>query len=1237
MRVELTCARAHTQPLFGMLPVPSISRPSPVRIDNTPFAEDLRDIAELDALIAQGEDYVRKLYTSRYVARALPNSSSAKPSDALNQAVFDALRPKIVLLLELEKFQNALARKFVQYAPVKRAAPKAVNDRLVMLVDVVASLDLVKDMKSAHQNDFAAYKRAVKNARNTIVNQQQVEQEINLLETFMADRAHPRYTMLTNLKRKLHAMTGVDHAQILVDLLAHACNELEQGRVLFPEDKWRLIRFIAHCVMLLDAGEDQVDTRDGFKPFAAFKNKRVVQLAAPWVRRHPLVPLFAEMHIELVHVLAQCPTYAADAAPEEWVDEAELKRYELAQHWTAARNEFDVFVPRLAAVLARARAEDPARMDAHFAEKARAERQGDTPVRDDVQQGLKRVESVQGDVLDTCLAALRLLAKWKELIVNQTILKYSRGASSAATAPAERRRGGSMAGGREGASVGTDYESVVRSNYSAPEVAVLLDFVGLLKSLCNLLSGSVDVVAPLIRLRIYHVVQEFAQLRLCRLAHGAHKRKRAQALATMLRLRTLASDFLDGRNRDSDDYKGKHAPPKVHALEDRGDAQLSGAPRRAVPAPQHLLVMRMFCELLHDPDKLDSLIGGFLSSMMTSQDVDRAGAEVLRGFYMASYFFPAVTSLAESLDRCANLGPLWLREFYLEMSKSVQFPIDLSLPFILVKHVIEQPVEMAVAPCNLLLALEIYNDASAICLRDLACAFLYDELEAEVALVVEQLVFLLADHAYTYAKSLASAIHIDAAYRAKLSEYKRTGESKATFLFKQKLEEDRYLLVPCERLGALLAQRAVGLLGRSIDLQSLVAAQIDDYVRADLELCLGRFESSGLSSANELASVLAVVRATHATLSAWLPAVDPFDDVFRQVDLRLSSFRGRIVSQVLAEAVGDVMVNHAFNSASERFVRAPMDGGRPNDIVRQPKPSNAAPNFVYGARHKQAFAELHALDREFVGQAHLAAVVRAVGLAQFAFALEGVVQAAEQRMEALLDCLDGVHVPAVALSASSSSAELFAVACTIQGAFLNDAATVQLALSLAREVGNALAWLWLADRVVVQQDALDFARTCTWTGLDTEDPLAPGPVRRVADTPLGRTGAAAAEGLVAAHLEGLRRTPVLANAARRLMTASRKRLGGETRLRHWSALLFALCLRPLEFGEGVVWCAALGLAAAHARTQFPTVDVGGAVADAHELNPGASATKELLGFVEAFTRLVRPVLDDVVDLLQQAE
>ena len=55
--------------------------------------------------------------------------------------------------------------------------------------------------------------------------------------------------------------------------------------------------------------------------------------------------------------------------------------------------------------------------------------------------------------------------------------------------------------------------------------------------------------------------------------------------------------------------------------------------------------------------------------------------------YLINFYFQILGSLQD----CCDLSQLWYREFYLEMTmgKRIQFPIEMSMPWILTDHILE--------------------------------------------------------------------------------------------------------------------------------------------------------------------------------------------------------------------------------------------------------------------------------------------------------------------------------------------------------------------------------------------------------------------------------------------------------------------------------------------------------------------------------------------------------------------
>ena len=62
---------------------------------------------------------------------------------------------------------------------------------------------------------------------------------------------------------------------------------------------------------------------------------------------------------------------------------------------------------------------------------------------------------------------------------------------------------------------------------------------------------------------------------------------------------------------------------------------------------------------------------------------------------------------------------------------------------------------------NVVYTLDLYNDAAHRALYGLKKQFLYDEIEAEMNLVVDQFTYLVADDLYGYYKNLAASVALD--------------------------------------------------------------------------------------------------------------------------------------------------------------------------------------------------------------------------------------------------------------------------------------------------------------------------------------------------------------------------------------------------------------------------------------------------------------------------------------------
>lgn len=69
-------------------------------------------------------------------------------------------------------------------------------------------------------------------------------------------------------------------------------------------------------------------------------------------------------------------------------------------------------------------------------------------------------------------------------------------------------------------------------------------------------------------------------------------------------------------------------------------------------------------------------------------DLEKEDIQVLESFYKESFYYPYLLNFISTLHSVSDVSDLWYREFHLELTKCVQFPIEMSLPWIMTAHII---------------------------------------------------------------------------------------------------------------------------------------------------------------------------------------------------------------------------------------------------------------------------------------------------------------------------------------------------------------------------------------------------------------------------------------------------------------------------------------------------------------------------------------------------------------------
>jgi cytoplasmic FMR1 interacting protein len=508
----------------------------------------------------------------------------------------------------------------------------------------------------------------------------------------------------------------------------------------------------------------------------------------------------------------------------------------------------------------------------------------------------------------------------------------------------------------------TDYERAIKLNYNKEERYALVEVLAMIKGVLVVMLGADTLLAPIIRRHIHDQLQEFIQHELRELMAKTMK-------STKPKKRFLQNELLTLRFFAADWYNS--AEPQDVALEGKKpkENEKFNIPTRTVaPSSTQLdMIRNMLFGFMHQTGK---------KQMYSESDLGGSSQKIFADFYHQSFFYRYLLDYTTTLREITDVGDLWYREFYLDLNERIQFPIDMSLPWILTDHILESGNTSMME--YVLYPLDIYNDAASRALNELKSRFLYDEIEAEVNLAFEQLVYKLTNQIYTYCKIQASSIMLDKPYKQQLE----LNFPDRVFRFH----------VPKSRFGVLLQQRHIKLLGRSIDFADLLTQRVNNMIRANLDLVIARFEAADITSIIELETMLDNIKLTHHLLSQYLP-LDQFDALLAEVNesTSLVSLHGRILLHIIFELTIDLTPNFVYNMITQRFIRAPHIFTDP--VPRQPMPKSDNPTYLFGNKPlERGFMSQLDLTRPFVGLPHLKSIIRIIGKSNLSLLISEILE-----------------------------------------------------------------------------------------------------------------------------------------------------------------------------------------------------------------------------------------------------
>ncbi|RKO82996.1 cytoplasmic FMR1-interacting, partial [Blyttiomyces helicus] len=401
----------------------------------------------------------------------------------------------------------------------------------------------------------------------------------------------------------------------------------------------------------------------------------------------------------------------------------------------------------------------------------------------------------------------------------------------------------------------------------------------MIKNLSGLLSGLDRKILEAIDRHVYVETQTFAKSNVAEFyVHAVKKKRPAAAIVKHVRDFMLDGPFEEEVSKGAKKEKDAKSPTSPDVPKSRVDPiSLS-----------QIHFARAFLDSVFN-EKAKGMKGG----LMKEKDFKDSLVAEMQAFYAKSYFYPYMLDLKATVSRCSDLSDLWFKEFYLELTKQVQFPINMSLPWILTEYILEsndaEMIEYLFYP------FDIYNDAANRTLYTLKSKFIYDEIVAEVNLCFDQLIFKISHSIFLHFKKAASWINLSPDLKVEVDELLNHPSRTAKEM-------------PFDSYDRILSQKGFQLLGRSLNISELLSQMMNQYLRKSIDMAIARYEGSDIT-------YIIHSRTTHALLSRFC-TLDRFDDMVAEMDESVSPLaaNGRILTHSMAEIVNDFVPNFCYNS-----------------------------------------------------------------------------------------------------------------------------------------------------------------------------------------------------------------------------------------------------------------------------------------------------------------------------------
>mmetsp|Transcript_32034 Transcript_32034/g.51057 ORF Transcript_32034/g.51057 Transcript_32034/m.51057 type:complete len:1314 (-) Transcript_32034:3116-7057(-) len=970
------------------------------------LALDCESLVESEELVSNSARHVSTIYSYRSLAKSMPVPGTEHDDEVklvIYREIFDLLRPAICKISSVQKFHVKVSRQIKRIFESTQSAifVDSVNWHVVQLLDSLIVLDQLKDSKPGLQNDFALYKRALHMVKDGLENFDDLRKEQDDIQFFLSNPKCSKGLMLHNLLEDIQSIRCI--VNVLKKLFAWCFRRLNGPGVLLPTEKWTLLRVLPNILVLADSCKDEKG-----KQFDVFKGKRMLTAdVCNFLKQYPVLPLIGDLHLTVRGVLEKCPHFDPALVGAFSVHPKTISGVPLAYnvlYWVDnLRSQVDDFYVQFNSMITALRAQKGAGLVP-------------MPVR---LQSKGQPHSFNDDARRVVLVGLELMTKLKQVLTANFALNLATPLSQ-----------------NELASLGVEsldnpeveYNRSVLHKLTLENRKAYIEAVGMLKTIANTIGREQQMMGRFLRASICSQIQEFLHLRLPQLIN---KTKKPHIKDALVCLHQLAVEW---------------APPPKEPVSEILCSPGKPIGEIVIPTNSQLEFLQGVLQLIIRGDVERSTSSrGF--SFFTGKEYDRSQIRCISNFCEMLASVSYLTTLPETVEALSNLGELWYREFYLDITKSVQFSANTSVPWILCKTILDKNAPEFTR--FLVHVLDIYNDAGNLALHSFKQQFMFNELEAELKIVLDQLLFHVREKLYSYYKSLASYKHLIA--------------NDPNGAVDAKLPKNPHL-------DSFVCLRLVCLLGSHVNLAAILSENLSRLVAEDIAAALRLFESD-LSSLVTFSSHLKVIEETHRLLGQIDGIhVSPFENL-------VSDTCGeRICQQVVHLFTQKLIPGYIYSDLTQCFTPR----GRPKQSERQQQPVVQS-YFLYGSRFGDRLDKLHQQEASYIGKKHIGAMLSMLSRTEKCCVLENICSVVETQIQALASATPINSIPA--LCPLNTPVDDWVKETLLTVSSYVEKQTFEILL----QIGNGFALCKLIQQVVDNNDIKSFLLVGPLVGFDSSD------------------------------------------------------------------------------------------------------------------------------------------------------